>query len=84
MAVRPANEYALDFQSRLLPLHLCHRSLMTPSPMGLTVLVEEMPDVRYASFAFLIPAGAIYEPPGPTGLLRHWPMDYAGSWDAES
>jgi predicted Zn-dependent peptidase len=50
-------------------------------PNGLTVLVEEMPDVRSASFAFLIPAGAIYEPAGANGTaaaLADWITRGAG------
>jgi predicted Zn-dependent peptidase len=50
-------------------------------PNGLTVLVEEMPDVRSASFAFLIPAGAIYEPTGANGTaaaLADWITRGAG------
>ena len=50
-------------------------------PNGLTVLVEEMPDVRSASFAFLVPAGALYEPAGANGTasaLADWITRGAG------
>lgn len=34
---------------------------------GLRLVVEQMPDVRSASFSMLIPAGNIYDPPGQEG-----------------
>ena len=50
-------------------------------PNGLTVIVEEMPDVRSASFALLVPAGSLYEPPGANGTasaLADWITRGAG------
>ncbi len=50
-------------------------------PNGLTVLVEEMPDVRSASFALLVPAGSLYEPSGANGTaaaLADWITRGAG------
>lgn len=50
-------------------------------PNGLTVLVEEMPDVRSASFALLVPAGSLYEPTGKNGTasaLADWITRGAG------
>lgn len=50
-------------------------------PNGLTVLVEEMPDVRSASFALLTPAGSLHEPHGANGTaaaLADWITRGAG------
>ena len=50
-------------------------------PNGLTVIVEEMPDVRSASFALLVPAGSLYEPAGTNGTaaaLADWITRGAG------
>lgn len=48
---------------------------------GLTILIEEMPDVRSVSYAILVPAGTIYEPPGRNGTataLADWITRGAG------
>lgn len=37
---------------------------------GLTLLVEEMPEVRTAAFALLVPAGHIYDPPEALGTAN--------------
>jgi predicted Zn-dependent peptidase len=36
-------------------------------PNGLTLVVEEMPNVQSASFSILVPAGSVYDPPGHNG-----------------
>ena len=37
-------------------------------PNGLTLLAERMPHVRSAAFNFMVPAGAVYDPPAMLGL----------------
>lgn len=52
-------------------------------PNGLTILVEEMPDVRSASFSLMVPAGSLYEPAGVNGTasaLADWITRGAGAY----
>ncbi|GBD36612.1 putative zinc protease [bacterium HR36] len=51
---------------------------------GLTLLVEEMPEVRTAAFALLVPAGHIYDPPqrlGTANVLSELVLRGAGPRD---
>ena len=83
VAIRPRNEYASRSHIlRLSPDSVPAESIFTEVlPNGLTVLVEEMPDVRSASFALMVPAGALYEPAGSNGIaaaLADWITRGAG------
>ncbi|MFO0958035.1 MAG: pitrilysin family protein [Isosphaeraceae bacterium] len=54
-------------------------------PNGLTLLAEVMPGVQSASFAFLVPAGSIYEPADRAGtatLTAEWITRGAGELDS--
>ena len=54
-------------------------------PNGLTLLVEEMPEVRTAAFTMLVPAGHIYDPPeglGTANVLSELILRGAGSRDS--
>lgn len=54
-------------------------------PNGLTLLAEVMPGVQSAAFAFLIPAGSIYEPAelaGQATLTAEWVTRGAGDRDS--
>lgn len=57
-------------------------SILTETlPNGLTILVEEMPDVRSASFSLMVPAGSLYETEGTNGTaaaLADWITRGAG------
>lgn len=48
---------------------------------GLTLIVEQMKDVQSAAFAFMVPAGCIYDPDngnGTAGMLADWITRGAG------
>ncbi|RLS56048.1 MAG: insulinase family protein [Planctomycetota bacterium] len=50
---------------------------------GLTILIEEMADVRSASFSLMMPAGSLYEEPGTNGTaaaLADWITRGAGQY----
>jgi predicted Zn-dependent peptidase len=53
-------------------------------PNGLTLLAERMPAVQSAALTFLIPAGAVYDPPeqlGTAAMLAEWISRGAGPRD---
>jgi predicted Zn-dependent peptidase len=49
-------------------LHVPQQIHQLTFPNGLTLLLEPMPHVRSAAFAFLMPAGCRHDPPGKDGL----------------
>ena len=52
---------------------------------GLTLIVEQMKDVQSAAFAFMVPAGCIYDPDngnGTAAMLADWITRGAGDCDS--